>query len=315
MKKKTIMLIAGLVLCAVVVVAGIVKLSGKKSDAEDTPTAAASISSEDEEADTADAEEAETETDEDASAEDDKDKKDENETAGDGTEEYSRTPGSGNGGGSGYSGGGSSGGNSSDAPENQNKQPVELSFPYEVSGTSLVIQNVSSYDGVFLEDGSDSDISGVAAIVMKNTGAKDVEYAKIQLGSGDSAYTFEATDIPAGATVVAQEMNRAGYPGTAFNSCRSEVAENQLEQSSGIISVEEQSEGSLLVRNLTGATIPCVRVFYKFYSDEEATYVGGITYNSKLTNLAANDSETISPTHYSKGYSRVVMVRTYDTAE
>lgn len=317
MKKKNLMLIAGLVLCAVIVAAGISKFAGKKSEAAaDQSVAETSVEKTEETAENV-SEDAQKE--EDKSSEKDKDKKKDNgESTDNSTEEFSRTPGSGNASGNGgYSGGGNggNGGNGAGSENEIQKEKIQITFPYEVPGSSLVIQNVSSYDGVFLEDGSDTDISGVAAIVMKNTGSEDIEYAKIQLGSESGDCTFEASDIPAGATIVAQEINKVPYSGVTFNSCKSEVGEKKLEQSAGIISVEEQSDGTILVKNLTGSTIPCVRVFYKFYMNEEAAYVGGITYNAKLTDLAANASETIAPTHYAAGYSKVVMVRTYDTAD
>ena len=44
-------------------------------------------------------------------------------------------------------------------------------------------------------------------------------------------------------------------------------------------------------------------------------YVGGITYTSKIKNLGAGKSCTVNPTHYVAGSSKVMMVRTYETAE
>lgn len=79
--------------------------------------------------------------------------------------------------------------------------------------------------------------------------------------------------------------------------------------------VTENADHSLTVTNLTGEDIACVRIFYKLYMQDEDVYVGGITYNARLVDLPAGGSQTVTPSHYAKGYSRVVMVRTYDTAE
>ena len=79
--------------------------------------------------------------------------------------------------------------------------------------------------------------------------------------------------------------------------------------------------------NLVGRThaeldlLDCVAV--KRFFDEErpdavvlaAAYVGGITYTAKITNLDAGASQTITPSHYLKGSSKIMMVRTYDTAD
>lgn len=216
------------------------------------------------------------------------------------------------------SAGGSGGGTSSTGSGNNNpKQPEQIQLPYTVPGTNLIVQTVSSYDGIFLEDGSDAEVYGITAIVLKNDGAKPVEYAKLTLNRADGAtLEFEATDLLPGATAVVQEKNRAKYQQYGFYGASADTAEvEKLEMSESMIRVEETDSGALKVTNLCGWEIPCVRVFYKLYMADENTYVGGITYVAKLTELEANGSQTIVPSHYTSGYSKVVMVRTYDTTD
>lgn len=127
---------------------------------------------------------------------------------------------------------------------------------------------------------------------------------------------FDASDIPAGATIVVQEKNKTAYQSGTYADCSAVVAEmGEFEMSADQVKVEETENGSLLVTNLTDEEIPCVRIFYKFYMEEEEAYVGGITYTAKLTGLSAGGSQTVSPSHYAAGSSRVMMVRTYDSAE
>lgn len=195
-------------------------------------------------------------------------------------------------------------------------QGSTISFPYAIPNTNLTIQSMASYDGIFLEDGSDVEVSGIASIIVKNEGATNVEYANIVINSEGAQLTFRASDIAAGASVVVQEANQTAYTETTYTSCSADVAElAEFEMSADKVKVEENEDGSLTITNLTAAEIPCVRVFYKFYMDEENAYVGGITYTAKLTNLEANGSQKVTPSHYSAGYSKVVMIRTYDTAE
>lgn len=191
-----------------------------------------------------------------------------------------------------------------------------LSLPYTIANTGLVIQQVSAYSGAFLEDGSDVDISNVTAIVLKNTGETAVEYASITLTREDEALHFEVSALPAGATVVVQEADRKTYTEGAYTDCTADVAElASFEMSEDQVRVTENADHSLTVTNLTGEDIACVRIFYKLYMQDEDVYVGGITYNARLVDLPAGGSQTVTPSHYAKGYSRVVMVRTYDTAE
>ena len=172
---------------------------------------------------------------------------------------------------------------------------------------------VAAYDGIFLEDGSNEEITGVAAMVLTNTADTAVEFAGITLTAGTETWEFRASAIPAGATVVVQEANRTHFRETAYGDCKADVATlPELEMSSDQVEVTEHGGNSLTVTNLTGASIPVVRVFYKYYLEDMDAYVGGIAYTAKVENLEAGASVQITPTHYASGSSRVVMVRTYD---
>lgn len=201
-------------------------------------------------------------------------------------------------------------------PAGELEENRQISFPYTIPNTSLVIESIASYDGIFLEDGSDTSVTGIYSMMLKNNGDKDVEYARIALSCNGTPITFEVSDIPSGATVVAQEINKTAYQNGTYSNCSADLAESDgLEQSEDIVSVKEDPDGALTVTNLTDSQIPCVRIFYKFYMNDENAYVGGITYTAKLVNLEAGAEQTIVPSHYSQGYSKVVMVRTYDTSD
>lgn len=188
-----------------------------------------------------------------------------------------------------------------------------ISLPYEIPDTGLVVAKVAAYDGIFLEDGSNEEITGVAAMVLTNTADTAVEFAGITLTAGTETWEFRASAIPAGATVVVQEANRTHFRETAYGDCKADVATlPELEMSSDQVEVTEHGGNSLTVTNLTGASIPVVRVFYKYYLEDMDAYVGGIAYTAKVENLEAGASVQITPTHYASGSSRVVMVRTYD---
>lgn len=196
------------------------------------------------------------------------------------------------------------------------QQGEDVFFPYVIEGTELTVQNISSYDGIFLEDGSDGEVTGVAAMVVENTGDTNVEYAAITISCNGETLEFDASDLPSGATVVVQEKNKTPYQSGTYTDCSAVVAEmGDFEMSEDQVKVEETESGSLLVTNLTDEEIPCVRIFYKFYMADEETYVGGITYTAKLTGLSAGASQTVTPSHYAAGNSRIMMVRTYDSTE
>lgn len=172
-----------------------------------------------------------------------------------------------------------------------------ISLPYEIPDTGLVVAKVAAYDGIFLEDGSNEEITGVAAMVLTNTADTAVEFAGITLTAGTETWEFRASAIPAGATVVVQEANRTHFRETAYGDCKADVATlPELEMSSDQVEVTEHGGNSLTVTNLTGASIPVVRVFYKYYLEDMDAYVGGIAYTAKVENLEAGASVQITPT-------------------
>lgn len=189
----------------------------------------------------------------------------------------------------------------------------ELSFPYTIPGSSLVISKVDSYNGIFLEDGSDRSVSGVCTLVLTNSGTTDVEYADISIVQGSRTLLFKATVLRAGCTVVVQEASATLYAEGAYTSCTADVAEvTNLEMSADKVQILENTDGSLTVTNLTNQTIGGIRIFYKFCLTKGSVYVGGITYTAKVENLAPGGTQTVIPSHFAYGSSEVVMVRLYD---
>ncbi len=187
-----------------------------------------------------------------------------------------------------------------------------ITFPYTIPNTGLVIENIMSYDGIFLENGADTETTGTAAIILKNNSTAAVEYITITLTCNGKQLQFAASDLPAGARLVAMEINEGKYLEGTYTKCDTSIAWlDRLEMSESLVQVTEKENGDLVVTNLTDQNIPMVRVFYKFYLFAGDVYVGGITYSAKLEDLAAGASVTISPSHYVTGASRVVMVRTY----
>lgn len=191
-----------------------------------------------------------------------------------------------------------------------------MEFPYSIPGSNLLVRSIASYDGSSIEDGSDSDISGVTVMVVENIGKNQVEYAEISLDRDGKTLRFEVSALPAGGMAVVQESNKVLFQEGNYTDCMATVAEvEDFTMSEDKIRVEETGEQEITVTNLTDQEIPTVRIFYKFYMEDEDTYVGGITYTAKITDLQAGDSQVIQPSHYLKGSSRIMMVRTYDTAE
>lgn len=196
----------------------------------------------------------------------------------------------------------------------QNNTSNSYDFPYSIPGSGLVIEQINSYDGIFLEDGSDKEVSNITAIVLTNTGDTCAEYIEITIQRDGVQLEFIASALESGGRMIVLEAGGKQFGSGTYSDCVATVATlAELTMSEDQVRVEETAEGSLLVTNLTETDIPCVRIFYKFYMHDTKVYVGGITYTAKVTNLGAGGSCTITPSHYLQGYSKIIMVKTYDT--
>ena len=206
------------------------------------------------------------------------------------------------------------GNNSSDnnsSEKNNTSNGDKVSSNYNTPDASLTIQRINGYSGMFIEDGSDKEVKNVAAIQVKNTSKQVVEYAKIELYNGDKKLVFEVSTLPANSSAVVMEKSK-----TTFDSSKnvtygkSTVAYTDKLEKSSDIKYKVLDNNGIEVTNKSKKDIACVRVFYK-YKSEEGYYVGGITYVAKVNNLKAGTSETIYPSHFATDGGQVMMVKTY----
>ena len=205
---------------------------------------------------------------------------------------------------------------SEETDETQNSTGNILSFPYAIPGSDLVIEQVNSYDGLFFEDGSDREVSNVTAIALANMGNSCMEYVNITMKCGDTRLRFVGSTLDAGARMVILEADAKTFQNGVYSDYTAEFSTvDNLVMSSAQIYVEEDGKGGLLITNLTKEDIPCVRIFYKYYMNDVEVYVGGITYTAKLVDLKAGKSIVVTPSHYYAGFSKVLMVKTYDTKD
>lgn len=197
------------------------------------------------------------------------------------------------------------------------KDPVTcetvVTLPCRVEGYDLVIEKLAPYDGMYVEDGSNQNVADVAMILVRNEGDYPVEYAEIAMEHGDESRIYRISALPAGESMVVQEQTRQSVPEKAPSACKALVVQRaQMGMAAEQVSVTENGDGTLTVRNLTDKMIPTVRIFYKYYMKNEDVFVGGIAFTVRITRLGAGSETTIQPSHYTSDSSRIVMVSTYE---
>lgn len=157
----------------------------------------------------------------------------------------------------------------------QEKQKQEISLDDNLSITS-----VESYNGLFVEDGSDEEVENILSITVKNTGTKTLQYAEATLTFGDVTAEFAFSTLRPGETMVVLEKNRLEYPEKA------EVTGHQIQN---VVYFDEEPgfcedkfevsamDGAFNIKNISGEDLSGnIAIYYKNKQDE--IYFGGITY-------------------------------------
>lgn len=196
----------------------------------------------------------------------------------------------------------------------QTGEEIGISFPCQIPGYDLTIEKMAPYSGMFVEDGSNANTPNVAMLLVKNNGDFPVEYTQLRVACGQEEYLFDISALPAGEKLVVQEKTgKAILDSNATSASALVVQGADMEMSEGKVQVIDNGDNTLTVTNLTNETIPTVRIFYKYYMEDEKLFVGGIAFTVRISRLGAGASMTVQPSHYTSRTSRVVMVLTYDS--
>jgi hypothetical protein len=179
-------------------------------------------------------------------------------------------------------------------------------------GHGLVITDMGSYTGPFMEDGSDARVSNVLMIVVSNCSSELLQYAQISLSGPDGTATFTVTTLPPGASVLLLEKNRMqDSSDLEFTSAAAEhVVFFQDDQT---IHTDwfsfEANDGGITVTNVSGSAITGdIEIYYKRLVDGQL--YGGITYMARLSDgLGVDETRQIATVHFSAAESVIMFVR------
>ena len=177
-------------------------------------------------------------------------------------------------------------------------------------GSGLEITNISRFAGSFIEDGSDDVLSDVCAITVKNNAATTVQYAHITLSGGEGSYEFDMSTLPSGASAQLLELSRQPLPestdGLTASLTNFAPFDTEPTLCEDVISIDAQ-DTAITITNVSGSDITGqIYVYYKSaYGD---LYIGGITYRTGVSGLAAGESTTLYASHYSTAYSKIMFV-------
>ena len=177
-------------------------------------------------------------------------------------------------------------------------------------GEGIELQALSGYQGPYVEDGTDDIVSDVLAITVRNDGDKTVQYAHIILTQGETAYEFDVTTLPVGASAQLLELSRQPMPdntdGMTAQITACAVFDTEPTMCEDVFQIETQDTAITITNNSGSDITGQIYVYYKIaYGD---LYMGGITYRVGTAGLKAGESTTCYAGHFSTDYSKLMFV-------
>lgn len=183
----------------------------------------------------------------------------------------------------------------------------KLALPCCVSGTDLWIKNLASYDGVFTEDGSNTEVFNTAAVVVENKSTDTVLYTQIEIGTEHRSFLFEAMMLPPGSSTLIPEKNGQHLIESEIINCSgwSVSAQQNKSQQLQILPIDI---GTIEVVNLCDKPLSGLKIYHKAYLADSDIYIGGVAIETSIASLLPGESLQIKPEQYAAGYSKIVYI-------
>ena len=154
-----------------------------------------------------------------------------------------------------------------------------------LEGLHITAENVSPYEGVYLENGDVEQVSGVYAMKFTNTGDQTIHSAQLVFSDGTNELVFFVEMLPAGKSVTVVEVNKLA----ATNAKVLYVDGTVTYIDAGLENmncVEVTGNGPVQVRNTTEEMLPLVRIFYR-KTDGNGNLIGGSCYSFMVDGIEA----------------------------
>ena len=159
-----------------------------------------------------------------------------------------------------------------------------------LEGVNITAENVSPYEGLYLEAGDEEHVSGVYAMKFTNTGDRAIHSAQLFFSNGTNEMVFYLEMLPAGKSVTVAEINKLAATDAEIEYVDGTV--NYLEaglENANCVEVSSGDDGTILVSNTTDEALPLVRVFYR-RTDGAGNLIAGPCYSFMIDGLEAGGS-------------------------
>lgn len=186
------------------------------------------------------------------------------------------------------------------------EQEPSVTFPCTLAD-GLVAEALTAYNGPFWEDGTGAEVSGVAALMLCNTGSRMIEFAAVTVEQGGRTLHFFVYDLPPGSRCLVAEWLRQSFSEEGIRVCQAGILRWSYQE----LSREEVdylgTDEKLTVVNRT-ARPQNITVRYKRYDKEGDYFLGGMAFSAHFFRIEPQKPKTLTPEYYHAGKARVVSV-------
>lgn len=151
----------------------------------------------------------------------------------------------------------------------------QVTKTFELKDKKITAENMSPYEGIYLEYGDVEMVSGIYALKFTNTGDQTIQTAQLVFSDGTQELSFWLEMLPAGQSVIVAEQNQRAVVAEELNYVDSTITylEAGLEKAD-CVKVTDNKDGTVKIENVTGEMLPLVRVFFR-PADVNGVSLGG----------------------------------------
>lgn len=197
-------------------------------------------------------------------------------------------------------------------PDNFAADESQANAEYFVMTTpsGIGLHNFFAYSGPFVEDGSDEQVTNVAAITVKNTSETYFQTVKLFVNNGEKDYNFFITSFFPGDVVTVLETDRQQFdpdkPVASFG-----VSESGEFPTAPSLHkdkfVPQIFDGIMNVQNIADRDFK-YNVYFYYKNVNETGYLGGITYRVDMGAMKKGAISQGSSSHLSESNSKIIFV-------
>ena len=183
--------------------------------------------------------------------------------------------------------------------EPQETEP-EIVTTFELEEIQMTAENVSPYEGAYLEYGDVEMVSGMYAVKFTNNASQTIREAQLIFSDGTQELTFWLEMLAAGQSVVVCNQDQIA------------VASEQIQYVDGMVTYLEEGmenaasvevtggEGVATVTNVTEEDLPLVRVFFR-PTDENGNMIGGLCQSFMADGIPAGETVEVEAEGWTDG--------------